>query len=542
MNFLKLYKIILFGNSSLRKSNKVKILIISTFALLIILTVLGEYFGFRNFFNILNDFDGIKPVIISYTLNSLFLILFSIVTMSTIISNTVKQISKKDAQFALTLPLSGKTIYLAHSTKQLSTSLWTALIFGIPIILAYSTTQNKISFYPISITSYLILVFLAISLGSAVALFFQLITRHLSKYIKYTLTAIVLILIAYITLSIVAPKDIFSLLVADKADGNQEALLNIARNFSVSPSQWFTQSLIDNFSDYTIIYKLITLTFFIFLFQIIIAHLSYRHILQSVLESTEIYTVKPTVLTREKGLSLSILQEIFLIIRRKTDIAQFIFFVFLLFLYLGFLFQNRSLKNNIDLIWTPRLVTFIIITLSYFIILIALRYIFPLPSIEKDNSWFNLTLPYIRKNTYKARLLAITLPTIIIIEIIVLLTAEYLHLNKGFTFPLALLTPFLVFTITNICLYFGTIFTIKEKTSAEAISTTIPGLLTFLSCSLFSTIIAFLLFKESQSAASAGFIGLTPNKYYLSSLVISVILSLTFWLIGQKKYQKNYLT
>lgn len=546
MNSWQLFLTINRGNAFWRKFNLATIFVIVIFAIIAIFLATTEYIGFQHFLNDPGLTPDLKPVVVSFTLQSLFLILFALSIASSILISPYLFLKSRDTSFLLTLPIKTNIIFHARFFQQIAISMWTSLIFGIPAIIAINYH------YHLAITTYLLSFILFISLivlGTLISnilllILFPLIQRISSKLL-FLIQVIIIFLLGYSVIYTISPKTVFSIMEISNQSGEATVLKDLLNRFSYWPSGWYTSSsfssILDSHSTCLNILYLFVALISLFFIQYLLSWLFYRRILQQ-LQVGNIKTLSSSKLLPRLHTGTFLVYKEWLQIRRtRADFSQFILFFFIFFIYIGMLFQSPAITENIDPIWTPRLIIFIILTTGYFITLMAIRFAFPFTAIEKQENWYNLTLPLDRCCALSARIISIFIPILIIIEAVIVLTSQALKLSNSFTYPMAILAPFLILATIVISVFFGTILPVKFKSNSETISTTPAGLIALVVCFLYILLVALLLLPETKHAANNGLIGINRGYHYWSLVTISLVIIISLWKISKNKYKYLYL-
>lgn len=546
MNSFQLSKVILKGRSALKSAPRGRFLITLFIAMLFLAIALAEYFGFVSFFRELDGFSDIKPIIVSYSLYSLFTLLFAVIFASVLLSGPFIYLNRKSNNLLLPLPIKDLVLFNAHFIEQIFLSLWIALVFGIPAILSLLSLKMSIILLGEGLFFFLILVILAVIGGNICLLIIMTFTRRLGRWLNFLIISLLLVALGYLLAQKLVPHEIFELLASNNANGNSEALTNLRLHFNNWPSGWFTNTLL---SDLTIIASaimnrvcLLLVTAFAFILQSLLAWKVYRRIVIASQEEAIRPIRQKSNLLRFHDSWLLIAKEWFLIIRSRRDLGQLIFFLFMLAIYLNFIFSSKAISITLDPLWTPRIIIFIIITLCYFITLMALRFVFPLTSIERNESWFFLTLPRLRENNFTSRLFAWFIPMFLLIELMVLLTGIGFSLKGSFILPLLILLPFITLFILTLANVLGTVFPVREKNNPEELSTTVQGLSLLVLISAYVLICSWLLGFEIREKVAFGTIGINMGWYFWLVIFISLMVTILLWKKGHDKYQQKYLS
>ncbi len=546
MTSFKLFYYNLIGKFIWRRFNTAAMVIGIIFFLLALSIGIAEYYGFWEFFKILDELPGIKTVMIHYAIYTLFAFIFSLIIASSLIINQMVFLDQKETIFLISLPIRSSTIFQARFWRQILMNSWTIIIFGLPAILALGNYQNSsVGYYFLTITLLILLIILATALSNVLIFLTMIFRKGNSPIFTWIFIFIILSILGYLLALTITPHNLMTLLASENPEGNPIAINNLVAHFRFWPSSWFSDSLLSNNATMLLsqlnLYYFILLTFFILLIQRVFSQYLYRPILQASLSRQSMAFNDQSILRKLTGPTAQVYKEWLIFRRNRADITQFVLFIFLFVLYISFLFRTPSLSEKIDPQWTPRIILFIIMTTSYFIALLALRFAFPFAGLEKQYFWYALTLPKLRQKSYHARLFIVTLVTILLVEIIVLFTSIALHLPPDFTLPLAILVPFITLALVSFALAMGAMFPSHHKMTPEAMSTTVAGLLTVFGSIAYTAYILWGMWPDITHAVSSGLIGINMGPFYKLCLLISIELFGIFWILGLDKFQRSRL-
>ncbi len=543
MNPFSLFKTISRGNSYWRTKNAATLIIISCFGLLALMIAFGEYTGFRYFLKTLQESPEFKTVVISYSLHSLYAVIFALMIASCLILSPILFLKNNQDNFLLSLPIKTTSTFTARLISQIAMISWTAILFGLPATLAIGIdTHQSIIFYLLALIFLILTIILTVSLSNILLFLIVALTRSTTTKLISLFSLLSVGLILYALISTVTPHNLETLLAGQTTNQNTEALKDLTKQFQYWPSTLYAESIISPIIGKSLInlnsLYLILITSLALIIQFFIAKLTYRRSQQMTQENNEKTSHKKATLSKMNGYRLYFFKELFLIFREKSDRNQFFLFVFLFMIYVGFISNSPNLTSEPDPIWTPRIIFFILTTISYFTVLLALRFTFPFGSTEKHKNWFDLTLPLVRCRSFCAHIVSTFLPIAIIIETIILLTARALHYSSAFTTPLLLITPILCLTNIVLASSLGVMMPVKHNTSPESMSTTPSGLLAFLVCLTYSTAITSIIWLEAKNMIINGQIGINIGSYYSIAILLSLLLIILFWYYGKKSYKK----
>lgn len=543
MNPFSLFSAILKGNAHQRRLNSATIIVAGSFGILALGIALSEYFGFLQFFKILNELPDLQIVVIRYSLYAIFTLIFALIVAGALVSGPYLFLRSRDSGFLLTLPIKSHTIFTARFLYQIALIMWTAVIFGIPAIISYGRYSSAgVLYYFASFLLLILLIILATAISNIIVLVVMGLIHRLKPVIIFIVSIVGIAALSDLVIRAITPSNLFSLLASDNPQGNSAALSNLTSHFHYWPSAWYVDSLQSaisgNFWQSQSLLLLIIACIAAILVQSILARLFYRSILQSSQEGSLHNSVTKTSFIKSQGFTFFIYREWLLFRRNRNDVSQFFLFMFLFVLYIGFLFNSPKLSDQVDATWSTRLIFFIIMTICYFTALLALRFAYPYVSLERQKSWYALTLPIARSAAFSARLILVSVATSILIEIIVFSTTYALQLKSFFLFPLALLVPVLSFTLVSITQTLGALLPNRTKSTPEGASTSPSGLLSLSFALIYSSIILLALWGEITESVRQGVIGIALGPTYWFVIVGSIILTIIAWRKGQNVFRR----
>jgi ABC-2 type transport system permease protein len=117
----------------------------------------ADYFFFRR---ILIYFDqlpiSVGEILIIQLLNTLCLTLFSMLLFSNVIASISTLYLSRDLDFLISSPVGVKTLFVSRLIATAVNSSWMALIFGLPIFIAYGQTYYAVGWYYVAILGLMI--------------------------------------------------------------------------------------------------------------------------------------------------------------------------------------------------------------------------------------------------------------------------------------------------------------------------------------------------------------------------------------------------
>ena len=336
-----------------------------------------------------------------------------------------------------------------------------------------------------------ILIILASTFSNVILLVLAKVFRKINSLAIFILTIIGVGFFFYALVLTINPHNLVNFLSSDILKQNSLLIAQMQDQFKAWPSSWYVNSILPLMGIGTFnilpLLLLVLASAILLIFQHLLSQPYYRKMLISTQENQQIQARTNHMFIKSTGLTQIILNDWLQMIRDRKELGQFIFFLILFYLYLGFLFSTPNLGGeNFNPVWTPRIIVFILVTIAYFVILLSLRFIFPSTSILKVDSWYFLTLPKLRTKILGGRILALLLPIIFLIEMMILLTSMALHFSISLYFPIMLLALAIIGVITTLMSFLGHWLPGQAKSSPESMSTTPAGLLALVSGSLYT--------------------------------------------------------
>lgn len=130
---------------------------------------LGGYLFFYRIFCYLGGVELIGDLLIQKILQTAFLVFFTMLFMSNVISSLSTFFKSEELDFLFSKPLPPETIFSQKFTENLFYSSWATLIAGVPIVLAYGVASSSpLWFYPLALLA--LLLFILVPAGFGVTL------------------------------------------------------------------------------------------------------------------------------------------------------------------------------------------------------------------------------------------------------------------------------------------------------------------------------------------------------------------------------------
>lgn len=412
-------------------------------------------------------------------------------------SNVVVSLStiylSRDLYLLLSSPVRLTTIFISKFFQTLVNSSYMALLFGIPIYIAYGVVYNAdIAYYFLSLLILLFFLFIPAGVGIIITMtlmrYFPAKKTHQAlTFLGLTFTAIVVMF-----LRLMRPERFYK-------DVTDSALLELieklkAPDLPYMPSSWLTNALTKlmerDYSGYSIeLIMMITAAVIIFSLCVYIATKIYFMGWQGAKESKNVRRMPQNVVIRSKlwesipfffnhTQKAFLKKDIKVFFRDSTQWSQLFILVALIVIYL---FNIKSLPyNSMNL---KNMVSFLNLGLAGFIIAaVAIRFVFPTTSMEAGSFWLIASAPVDYKRFLLEKFSLFLLPLLTISEILIYFSNKLLKVDP-FMMKLSVITMFfMTIAVTSLGVGMGALYPKFNFKSSAEIASSAGGIL----CMIFS--------------------------------------------------------
>ncbi len=400
----------------------------------------GLFLGFYGGFRFLDDFPGLRALLLEY----LFAIFFFTLFVMLIFSNSIIIFSglyrSREAGFLLSQPLSHEHVFVYKLVEALLFSSWAVVFVGVPLMLAYGiTTGVTWSYYPVTAVFFLWFIMLPAGLGALIALglgrYFPLFR---SKWAKLAL------LVALLALGFLAYRVMVSIrtLPAMTEIWLRGILkrLAFARN-ALLPSYWMSEGVL----------ALVKRNFFrsVFFLLVIVSN-ALMLLLVAYHFARRSYGRSYSLAQRGSGrrrrgqwqlitrfinrlffflppeARLLLVKDAKVFLRDPVQWSQFLIFFGLLAIYF---FNIRRFYYHVQVMFWRNLIAFVnLATTSLILATFTSRFVFPLVSLEGQKFWILGLSPISRRVILWGKFLFAFLGTFLISEGLILVSCAMLRL------------------------------------------------------------------------------------------------------------------
>jgi ABC-2 type transport system permease protein len=327
-------------------------------------------------------------------------------------------------------------------------------------------------------------------------------------------------------------------IVSQKVGSYDVSFLKIKVNQPYLPSYWvakvFQQALISiNFTGFAYIFGLTLLALTLLALVSSAGGALYLSVWQRVYElASRPAKIKRSRLNWFKSAKGTIVERDLRLFSRNPDEiyqAVFIFLVVLLFL---FIISKLPYLDITQPLWRYRLALLLAGTISYFLAMLANRFVYPALSLEGRSFWLLLGAPFSLKDFYLSKLLAALTFAFLFVTVLFSLAAYYFVLPFKLGLLMYLQTLTAAFTIVVLNLSLGSLYPDFTRRSAAEISSSLPALL----AAVFSIIYGVLGMLSLRPLARHFFLTQAIDfSYYGLFLLLSLALGILLLVLSLKK-------
>jgi ABC-2 type transport system permease protein len=447
------------------------------------------------FYRVLGYFQGIESLgnfLAAKLLSMVFLVFFSFLIFSNIITSLSTFYLSQDLQLIFSLPVSLQDIYSARFIDTLIKSSWMVLVFGLPVFLAYGTIYHvSLFFYGLCLVVFIPFLMIASSVGIIITMtLIHFFPARRTKDVLFILSIIFLVFL-FLLFRFLKPES----LVDPERFASVMDYFAAMRSFSspALPSYWATECLLPSLQSS---YKGSSFFYFLMLWSTSLGLLvtgnwsAARLYFQGWSKSQESRRLRFSqssffnraidVLVWPFSISTrAIIEKDLKVFFRDT--TQWSQLLLLLSLVIVYLYNFKVLpfdKSPIPSFYLQNLFSFLNLGLAGFVLTaIAVRFVFPAVSLEGEAFWIIRTSPFSIKKLLINKFLMSLIPLLTLAEILTVITNYFLKVTPFMMILSSLTIFFMTFGITSLGVGMGAIYPRFKHTSSAEISTGFGGLL-----------------------------------------------------------------
>lgn len=537
--------------------NWARIVVVFSFSLVLIIFVIGIYFFFLSIFSYLASQTFSEPLNL-FVLIAAFFLFFFFAVFSNIISGISVFFKGGDLRFLFSTPTPLEGIFIYKTVVNWVLGSWALFVLGIPTLVAYGVQYSATPlFFVISFISLLMLTLVASFIGVPIALIMVRLFGRMSLWFLVLFLALIVVPLGFILANIILPSDFWLFLKATDVASMYVYLLRFNAFSSFLPSSWMVQLLLSYLvGDFgrLLSYLLLLTVSCLGLFAISISIAKKWYFLGwekfqegnlGIFREGDLSKKKPKVFPAYfKGKMGALLEKDFL--HWKRNPSELLQFTFLLLLFSVYFFALGRIPNfsraNVEIV--SFITVFNVVVVGYLLTILALRFVFPLISLEGRSLWIIKSAPIPIKIIFWEKFVFSFLLCLLASSIMILVTGKLLHLDSIVFTVSALVLSIISLTVTSIALGFGAAFPNFKGKDSEILSTSPAGILTTLLCLGYIAVVAvFLLSNFPSYFALVNSGGEGDISYFWFAIgtifFVSIFLSGTILLFGERSLSRH---
>jgi ABC-2 type transport system permease protein len=447
------------------------------------------------FYRVLGYFQSIESLgdfLAAKLLSMVFLVFFSFLIFSNIITSLSTFYLSQDLQLIFSLPLSLSEIFFARLVDTILKSSWMVLVFGLPVFLAYGTIYHvSFFFYGLCLLVFIPFLMIASSVGVIITMtLIHFFPAHRTKDVLFVLSIIFLVFL-FLLFRFLKPES----LVDPERFASLLDYFAAMRSFSspALPSFWATECLLPSLQSS---YK--GSSFFYFLMLWItslgllvtgnqVAARLYFHGWSKSQESRRLRLSQSSFFNRTIDVlvwpfstptRVMIEKDLKVFFRDTTQWSQLLLLLSLVIVYLYNFKVLPFDKSPIPSFYLQNLFSFLNLGLAGFVLAaIAVRFVFPAVSMEGEAFWIMRTSPFSLKKFLMNKFWMSLIPLVVVAEILTVMTNYFLKATLFMMIFSSITIFFMTFGITSLGVGMGAIYPKFKHTSSAEIPTGFGGLL-----------------------------------------------------------------
>jgi len=532
----------------IKQKNWPKLFVFASFLFIAFIIALFTYFFTRAGFRYLQLYPEFQQSIVYYILAAWFFLIFILTLGSSFISSTSILFAQDDDSLLLSSPISHQIIFESRLTNLIILSSWPVVIFGIPLILAFTHSfQLDFPYFFISFTALIIILLISTFIASILALKATFYIGRVGKTIFSIIAVLALPLLAWLTSLILLPPNLIQTFEKLEFEKINHFLKSLPISSSLFPSTWALNFVYYAQNNLPLALLNMTKLLLLLIVAALVTHFLVKkeyhfdlsqarlgRFIAGAHDFTKSFSPKASFPYFLKGIKGAFLEkDILIFTRSQAEIMQAGFIFFISFLY--FLILSRipiaKLAQTIPDFSIFNLIKINFLFNSFILTILSLRFVFPSISLEGQSAWIIWSAPFVKAKLFWQKLLTGWVGLIFISYLISLATTFILNLNFQFLLSYFIVLSAISLGLVAINLGLGIIFPNFQEKNPEKISTSIGGIFATIVSLFYIYIIYRLLFFTSESISSVSLI-------HLSIWVKSIIILTLFSYISLRKIEK----
>lgn len=461
-----------------------KILVILAFFLVfLLLSAVVFFFSFTSF-KFLGQYPQIDQPIIIYTLAVTFILISVLTLTSSIMTGLGVLFQKEDNLLLFSLPIKTATIFESRFLDVILLSNWPLFAFGLPLILGYGLAL-ELDFFStlLFLVGILFLTLLTTQLGVIIALVASRLWGNLKNKFLGIFLLIAIPFLAIGLIQFVLPLELLANLETLSIEEIGQLVSRQPLMSKYLPTTWLVNKNLA-----WLVFSYLAVSAFLLL-------LRGKFYFQTVNKTAEgRFIAAPWDVVKKNPRSFPYLlrgrmgalteKDWLIIARSPAQLFQAGFIIFLEIVYL--LLISRIPLAKVQLVfpswYQEELVKFNFLFINYLVSVFAIRFVFPMISLEGQSSWIVWSAPLPRMKIFWQKFIWSFLVILAWAEISTLFLIKILGLSLSQQWPLFLISLPLALTITTITLGIGTIKPNFWEKNPEKLSTSPGGIMATAIC------------------------------------------------------------
>lgn len=503
------------GRSVLRHHNWAQVLVIFVTLSIFVGFGFGIFFFSLSSFQFLNQYSQTGTAIITYSLAVTFLLTCLLVFSSSFIAGFGLLFQKEDNSLLFSLPINTETIFESRMIETTFFSLWPLFLLALPLIASYSLTFH-LTLFP-TLFFLLGLLYLALFFNQLGIIGSILVSRLLGNLKNKFFGPLLLLatpFIALVFLKLILPSPLISskleLLPLEEVNQllEKQPLLH-----PFLPTTWLTRGIIiwPKTPQTSLLYFYLIIC--AYLVTLLITLLLRKKFYRAAVDKTALgrFLASPLDRIHKKSHPFPYLlpgwtgalteKDWLLVFRSPNQLFQiaFLFFLEIIFLLVVKNIPILKIKEIFPFWYQERLLKVSFLFLNYLMAVFAMRFFFPLFSLESHSRWIIWTAPFAKIKIFYQKLVSSFLILLIwstISNTVLLNTLGFSVLQK---WPLLLVNIPLCLTLCIITVGIGAIKPNFWEKNPEKLSTTPAGILATGLCLGYLSLVVLLLSLSKDS-------------------------------------------
>lgn len=353
------------------------------------------------------------PDAVLYLLDHLFFLIFALAVVSGIVSGLYTMFRAREVEFLVGLPLRSQTIFDYLFAQNLILNTWPVAVLGLPLVFALvSVFGISAPIAVIMLAGLLPLTLCAESAGALIAVVFTRVFQRFHWPVTLAAVAVLGVLFAYFLADAIAPARLGEAAFGADGAGGIKLLHNARIDRLWLPNYWLARAYEAGLAGGAA-RSAVSAIALIFMTGAALATarlIGGRLYLETWMRSRAIRRL-PHAGTRRRfprfssGLRGALVERDYLVFARHSNEISQAFFFFLLVLILVFIVSRYPLLSGRHNVWNYRAAVLLFGVISYYLVMLANRFVFPSLSLEGRAFWIVLSSPIKLADIFRAKLM-----------------------------------------------------------------------------------------------------------------------------------------